>query len=430
MKDYRKLLDALTAEGQLRRLPDICHGKGQIKKEGKWLLNLSSNDYLGLASRNDLRAAFREERPANAECLAWDLPFSSSSSRLLTGNFQVYTQLENLLASRFEREAALIFNSGYHANTGILPALADKHTLILADKWVHASLIDGIRLSGAPFNRYKHNDYGQLERILAKEAGAYQQVIVVTESLFSMDGDTADLPRLVALKKQYPHLLLYVDEAHAVGVRGATGLGLAEETHCTREIDLLVGTFGKALASMGAYVVCNRVIRDYLVNTMRPLIFSTALPPIQIAWTKFLFERLPEFTTERERLAAIGRLLRQELAGRGGEVSDSHIVPYILGANEACIQTAEQLQRKGFYCLPVRPPTVPKGSSRLRFSLTADLTEADIRRLADAIAGMECIPAISPTSATFRASAASTAPAASASGLSHQPDKKQIHANR
>lgn len=430
MKDYQKLLDALAAEGQLRRLPDIRHAGREIKKEGEWLLNLSSNDYLGLASRTDLRAAFREEGPIGGECPACDLPFSSSSSRLLTGNYQAYTQLETLLAHRFEREAALVFNSGYHANTGILPALADKHTLILADKWVHASLIDGIRLSGAPFNRYKHNDYEQLERMLAKEAAAYQQVIVVTESLFSMDGDTADLPRLVALKKQFPNLLLYVDEAHAVGVRGATGLGLAEEAHCIQEIDLLVGTFGKALASMGAYVVCSRVIRDYLINTMRTLIFSTALPPLQIAWTKFVFERLDQFTAERQRLAAASRLLRQELAGRGGEISDSHIVPYILGSNEACIHTAEQLQRKGFYCLPVRPPTVPKGTSRIRFSLTADTTETDIRRVLDAIADIERKPDFFPDFATHAAWAVSTVPAAPTSDLSPQPDKKQCHANR
>lgn len=382
MKDYRKLLEALATAGQLRRLPDIRHeGRRILKGEEVWL-NLSSNDYLGLASRSDLREAFRQQYGAE------DLPFSSSSSRLLTGNFQAYTQLESLLAGRFEREAALVFNSGYHANTGILPALADKQTLILADKWVHASLIDGIRLSGAPFSRYKHNDYEQLERLLAKEAAAYEQVIVVTESIFSMDGDQADLQRLVALKKRFPNLLLYVDEAHAVGVRGATGLGLAEEAHCIGEIDLLVGTFGKALASMGAYVVCNRVIRDYLVNTMRPLIFSTALPPVQIAWTCFLFERLPGFAAERKRLDAVSRQLREGLAGRGGEISDSHIVPYILGDNEACIETAEQLQRKGFYCLPVRPPTVPKGTSRIRFSLTADTSETEIRELLHAIAGI------------------------------------------
>ena len=194
-----------------------------------------------------------------------------------------------------------------------------------------------------------------------------------------MDGDIADLGRLVSLKKRYPNIWLYVDEAHAIGVRGENGLGVAEEQDCIRDIDLLVGTFGKALGSMGAYLLCSRTVREYLINTMRPLIFSTALPPAQIAWTKFLFERLPSFTDERHRLAVTSHLLSEALKGKGGEISASHISPFIIGENEDCIQTSLCLQRKGFYCLPVRPPTVPKGTARIRFSLTADITEEEIR---------------------------------------------------
>lgn len=379
MKTYSQSLEQLAATGHLRRLPEIVHQGRHIVSEGRAMVNLSSNDYLGLAARMDLRNQFLEELKQT------DLPLSSSSSRLLTGNYASYTELEQLMADRFGREAVLLFNSGYHANTGILPALADKQTLILADRLVHASIIDGILLSGASFNRYKHADYEHLERLLASSASRYEQVIIVTESIFSMDGDIADLQRLAALKRTYPNVLLYVDEAHAIGVRGENGLGLAEEQNCIREIDLLVGTFGKALASMGAYVVCEKVIRDYLVNTMRPLIFSTALPPAQIAWTCFLFERLPDWTAERRQLAVASRLARACLQGKGGEISNSHIVPYLLGTNEACIQKAEELQREGFYCLPVRPPTVPKGTSRIRFSLTADVTAEEIGRLAGLI---------------------------------------------
>ena len=179
---------------------------------------------------------------------------------------------------------------------------------------------------------------------------------------------------LIAIKRQYPNILLYVDEAHAIGARGKTGLGIAEEQGCIQEIDLLVGTFGKALASMGAYLVCSHTIREYLVNTMRPLIFSTALPPFQIAWTSFIWEQLPSFTKERENLLAYSRLLAEALTSKGGEISQSHIIPFIVGESEDCVRKAEELQRKGFYCLPVRPPTVPKGTSRIRFSLTANLT--------------------------------------------------------
>lgn len=375
MKDYQSILNQLEESGNLRRLPHVVH-KGQwIEKEGRTMLNLSSNDYLGLASRTDLYDAFFDE---------WEekgYPLSSSSSRLLTGNFTVYGELEQLMAERFDREAALLFNSGYHANTGILPALADKQTLILADKLVHASLIDGILLSGAPFLRYRHNDYNQLEMLLKKHAGQYEQIFIVTESIFSMDGDVADLPRLVELKKSYPDILLYVDEAHAIGVRGKNGLGIAEEQDCIQDIDLLIGTFGKALASMGAYVICSRTIREYLVNCMRPLIFSTALPPIQIAWTRFIFERLPLFGELREKLALTGHLLAGALEGKGGEISESHIIPFIVGENKECILKAEELQRKGFYCLPVRPPTVPKGTARIRFSLTAEVTSEQIIQL-------------------------------------------------
>ena len=335
MKDYNDILETLRASGNLRSLPDIVHRGKWIEKEGQTMLNLSSNDYLGLSSRQDLRDEFIEQLQESG------LPFSSSSSRLLTGNFMVYTELEELMANRFGREAALLFNSGYHANTGILPALTDKQSLILADKLVHASIIDGILLSGAPYQRYRHNDYEHLEQLLAKYVHVYEQIIIVTESIFSMDGDIADL-----------------------GIR---------------DIDLLVGTFGKALGSMGAYLLCSQTVREYLINTMRPLIFSTALPPAQIAWTKFLFERLPSFTDERHRLAVTSHLLSEALKGKGGEISASHIIPFIIGENEDCIQTSLYLQRKGFYCLPVRPPTVPKGTARIRFSLTADITEEEIR---------------------------------------------------
>lgn len=375
MKDYNLLLKNLSASGNLRRLPEVLHKGKRVEKNGRDMLNLSSNDYLGLASRTDLQSAFLTEWKENP------LPFSSSSSRLLTGNYAIYTQLEKRMADRFGREAALLFNSGYHANTGILPALADKQTLILADKLVHASLIDGILLSGAPFQRYRHNDYEQLELLTAKYTREYEQIIIVTESIFSMDGDMADLPRLVALKKSYGNISLYVDEAHAIGVRGKSGLGIAEEANCLSDIDFLVGTFGKALASMGAYVICDTPIRDYLVNTMRPLIFSTALPPAQMAWTLFIFDKIEDFSKERIHLSHLCRLLAKALKGKGGEISQSHIIPYILGENSACILKADELQQKGFYCLPVRPPTVPKGTARIRFSLTANLTETEVTNL-------------------------------------------------
>ncbi len=376
MESYTTRLHRLQQAGNLRTLPQVLHEGKFIRTNGKRMLNLSSNDYLGLAADERLYAAFMQHLSGSP------LPFSSSSSRLLTGNYSVYAELEETIAAAYRREAALLFNSGYHANIGLLPAVADKQTLILADKLVHASIIDGIRLSGAPFVRYRHNDCDHLEQLLRKEHGRYRQYIVVTESIFSMDGDVADLRRLAALKERYPGMSLYLDEAHAVGVRGDNGLGVAEETGCIGSIDWLVGTFGKALASVGAYVVCSDEMKQWLVNTMRPLIFSTALPPMNIAWSRFIFEWLPGFREERSRLAATGALLNRHIGRLTGRAPGaSHIVPFVVGENDACLRRAEALQEAGFYVLPVRPPTVPPGTSRLRFSLTAGLTLPEVERL-------------------------------------------------
>lgn len=372
METYKKLLEELNQSRNLRYLPLIEPQGKWIIRDGRRMLNLSSNDYLGLSRDTRLRKEFL------TRAMEEYLPLSSASSRLLTGNFPVYTELEELLASSYGKESALVFNSGYHANVGILPALADKDTLILADKLVHASLIDGIRLSGAAYKRFRHQDYEQAEHILQNSAHTYKRIILVTESIFSMDGDIADLQRLVRIKKQYPNALLYVDEAHAIGVRGKRGLGIAEESGTLRDIDLLVGTFGKALASMGAFVVCSRLLHDMLVNRMRPLIFSTALPPLQVAWTSHIFRLLPRMEDRRTHLKKLSALVAQALQGQGGEISSSHIIPYIVHDSEACLRLAESLQRKGFYCLAIRPPTVPQGTSRLRLSLTADMEEVDI----------------------------------------------------
>ncbi|ATD65771.1 aminotransferase class I/II-fold pyridoxal phosphate-dependent enzyme [Neisseria weixii] len=376
MQHFKHALEELKAQDRLRRLPDLPQQGRYIVSDGLKLLNLSSNDYLGLAHDKALRHEF-----LNSEACR-NLPWSSSSSRLLTGGFPIYQELEALLAARYQREAALLFNSGYHANVGILPALADKKTLILADKWVHASLIDGIRLSGADYLRYRHNDYAQLERLLEQRAADYRCVIIVTESLFSMDGDTADLPHLVRLKKRYGHVLLYVDEAHAVGAYGETGLGLAEMQDCVADIDILTGTFGKALASVGAFAVCSGLIKEYLTNHMRTLIFSTALPPVNMAWTHFVFRQLPGMKARRERLAGISRRLREAVAAHHPSpmpaAANSHIIPCVLGSNGAAVKQAQAWQKQGYYCLPIRPPTVPPGSARVRLSLTADISDDEL----------------------------------------------------
>jgi len=366
---FDKQLAELQAKGSYRQLSSLRHDGKYVSLNGKRMLNLSSNDYLGLASDQNLREQFLASTGGGAL-------MSSSSSRLLTGNFEAYERLESLLAQNYGGRSALLFNSGYHANIGILPALAGKKTLIVADKLVHASLIDGIQLSGAAYKRYRHNDYEQLVRILEQEGGNYDLRIIVTESVFSMDGDRADLSRLVEIKRAFPGTLLYVDEAHAVGVLGVTGLGLAEEVGVMADIDLLVATFGKALASVGAYVICNENIRRYLINKMRPLIFSTALPPINIEWCLFIFSRLALFIDQREKLRTVSRWFCGQLSA-----SESHIVPFVVGENEAALHASEKLREGGFLALPVRPPTVPPGSARVRFSLTTNISIDDLTPL-------------------------------------------------
>lgn len=373
-------LQLLKEKKNFRSLPSLIHDGREVTVAGQRMLNLSSNDYLGLTNDPSLREGFLKTMTPETF-----MP-TSSSSRLLTGNFTDYQVLEQQLADMFGTESALIFNSGYHANTGILPAVCNNQTLILADKLVHASLIDGIKLSSAKCIRYRHNDLTQLQRLIEENHPTYEKIIIVTESIFSMDGDEADLTTLVRLKRSYPNVLLYVDEAHAFGVRGTKGLGCAEQQGCINDIDFLVGTFGKAIASAGAYIVCRQIIREYLINKMRTLIFTTALPPVNIQWTSWVLKHLPDYHDKREHLSNISRKLKYALTAKGYLCPTvSHIVPMIVGASEDTILKAEELQRKGFYALPVRPPTVPEGTSRIRFSLTADITENEINELIELI---------------------------------------------
>ena len=378
---FQQQLDDLKQQGQYRQFKQGISSQPYLQLNGIEMLNLASNDYLGLAANLQLREEFFDLTP-----LA-ERQMSASSSRLLTGNFPAYEQLETSMAQAFGR-SVLLFNSGYHMNIGILPALADSKTIIIADKLVHASIIDGIRLSNASYVRYRHNDLEHLQQLLVKYQADdnIQRIIVVTESIFSMDGDETDLGALVALKQQFDKVMLYVDEAHAIGVRGEHGLGSAEEYQVIDQIDLLVGTFGKALASVGGYLVCHPLIREYLINSMRPLIFSTAQPPICIAWTHFIFQKMQEMQEERQQLGSLARCCHQSIQALGYACpSSSQIVPVIIGDAAKTVAAAEYVQQKGFYVLPVRPPTVPKNTSRLRICLHQQVSPVQLQQLLDAL---------------------------------------------
>ena len=376
---YRKTLEQLEKKGRFRRLKPLDHGSSAIVSyQGKSLLNLSSNDYLGIADDERLRESFYQARSSESSD---HFRLAAASSRLLTGDSRLAHELEQELASAYRSEAALLFNSGYHANIGILPALFGKGDLILSDKLNHASIHDGLGLSRAEHKRFRHCDYEQLRALLSRYRSSYDQVVIVTESVFSMDGDVADLLHLVDLKREF-NALLYVDEAHGVGLYGENGLGKVEEMELLGEIDLLVGTFGKALASIGAFVCCSKEIRHFLINHSRSFIFTTALPPVTLNWNYFVFNHMLSMSREREHLHQISDKLRQQLQEKGiATRGTTNIVPVVIGDDQQAVLQAEAMQKNGFFILPVRPPAVPEGSARFRLSLCANMAWEDLQTL-------------------------------------------------
>lgn len=373
-ESYNRTLDGLRSRRNFRSVPS---------EASPGLIDLSSNDYLGLASDASLQREFMADT-ANRM-----VPFTSSASRLLAARQTEYYRLESLLSELYGHDRhALLFNSGYHANTGLISALASEpSTMIIADKLVHASIIDGIMLSKAPFERFVHNSLDRLERILAKNHDRYDTLIVAVESVYSMDGDRAPLPELIALKRRFPKMLLYVDEAHAFACCGRGGLGLGHDLEDFSDIDVIVGTFGKAAASVGAFAVMPSSLRDYAVNRSRSFIFSTSLPPINVAWTLFIVSRLAAMQPQRDRLAALARQLNSGLKAAGLPTPETpgHICPLIVGSSERALSLSASLAADGFKVLPIRTPTVPPGTERLRISLSAALTPADIDRFVSAL---------------------------------------------
>lgn len=389
IKNYKDELNKLKSMSQLRKISDIGSKTCKyIQVSGQKLLNLSSNNYLNIADNIEIYERFNQYLTQNKECFS----FGSASSRLLTGNLPVYNKLEKLLASMFKKDACLLFNSGYHANIGVMSSIAGKGDVIFSDKLNHASIIDGMKLSDAEFIRFKHADYDDLELKLLKNRDKYKNAIIVSESVFSMDGDVGDLSKLVELKDKYNSLLI-LDEAHAFGLFGKNSLGIAEHLDIIDKIDVIIATFGKSIGSMGAFAVANSTIIDYFINKSRSFIFSTVLPPINILWTKFIIEEvLPSLDAEREHLIKISSLLKSKLTEYEIKTAgNSQIVPVIIGNNDTTVLLAETMKNSGFLTLPIRPPTVPPNSSRLRLSLTCDITEQEIIAVAKAIRDNLCL---------------------------------------
>jgi 8-amino-7-oxononanoate synthase len=370
-KRIQSVLQQLEEKMQKRSLKDVsfCNGSW-IVMNGRKLLNLASNDYLGLAG---------DERLIEAGCQAMrTYGAGATASRLIVGNYELYAKVEAALKNWKKKEAALIFNSGYAANLGIIASLIGRGDIVFSDWLNHASIIDGIRLSGAERHRYYHNDLDHLESLL-RRASPHKRKLIVTDSIFSMDGDMAPLEGLVTLKKRY-NAILMVDEAHSSGLYGERGEGLVHHCRLQDEVDVQMGTFSKALGSFGAYVVGEQWLIDYLVNTMRSFIFTTALPPAVLGTIEKAIEIVQKEQAKRQTLQAHSHYFRDELQKLGFNIGKSmtHIVPIIIGSNEQTVQMSERLQEYGIAAVAIRPPTVPEGTSRIRFSLTAALTKEEI----------------------------------------------------
>lgn len=367
--DYKRILEELKSHSHFRNLKNFeKKDEKYIYYKGKKLLNLSSNNYLNIADNQAITQEFLDN-------VGNRYSFGSASARLLTGTLPVYQELEELLSSLYGKESALLYNSGYHANVGISSALNQKGDVIFSDKLNHASIIDGMRLSDGKFFRFPHNDMHALEKLLERERKNFNNAFIITESVFSMDGDIEDLKKIVELKKKY-NCMMIIDEAHAFGVFGEKGLGVAEELGIIDDVDLLVGTFGKAIGSMGAFVTGSKTMIDFLINKSRSFIFSTALPPINIAFSKWIIETQISKTAQK-------RKNMLNLAKKFG--SQSHIIPVVIGENKDTVDLCEVLFHNGYFTLPIRPPTVPVGTSRLRLSLTADIREEELQTLKEKI---------------------------------------------
>lgn len=368
-ENFKNIIDTLNSNSHFRTIKDFeKKDKKYIYIDRKKLLNLSSNNYLGLADNQSITKKFLDSTRETYS-------FGSASARLLTGTLPVYKELEELISYLFNKEKTLIFNSGYHANVGINSSLASKGDVIFSDKLNHASIIDGMKLSQGKFFRYQHNDMESLERLLKRERDNFKTAFIVSESVFSMDGDIADIEKLVELKEKY-NCMLILDEAHAFGVFGAKGLGVCEKLNLMDKVDLIIGTFGKAIGSMGAFATGNKILIDYLINKARSFIFSTALPPINIAFSKWIIENeLPKTYEKRRKMLELGQKLG----------SQSHIIPVIIGTNKDTVDLCNILFHNGYFTLPIRPPTVPEGTSRLRLSLTTEIEFEDIEKLVEII---------------------------------------------
>jgi 8-amino-7-oxononanoate synthase len=382
MSELERRLQELERLGLTRRLRLVSGPQGPtVLIDGKPVLLLCSNNYLGLADHPRVREA------AADAAMRWGV--GAGASRLVCGTMTIHRRLEEQLAEFKHSEACLLFGSGYLANIGVIGALAGRGDTVFSDELNHASIIDGCRLSRAQVVVYRHRDSEHLEWCLQRHSGRRggERSLIVTDSVFSMDGNVAPLSEIVELARMHGAQVM-VDEAHATGNLGPGGRGAVAQAGLEGEVDVVVGTLGKALGSYGAYVCASAEMVRYLINTARPLIFSTAPPPPAVAGALAALELLRERPHRVERLRSNARVLRRALARRGFAVSDQdmHIVPLIVGDERDALRLCQEGIERGVFAQAIRPPTVPEGTSRLRLTAMASHTASDLRMAAGILA--------------------------------------------
>lgn len=367
---YKEKLDKLKQTSNLRTVKNIVQDGKYVIFENKKLLNLSSNDYLSISIDNNIKDNFLSSYKGKIQ---------NPSARLLSGSNKIYNELEEKLKTILNKESSLLFNSGYHANVGIYSSLLNKDDVVFIDKLNHASIIDGIKLSGAKLIPFNHLDYQNLEEKLVKYRKNYKNSIISTETLFSMDGDFSDIKKLVELKNKHDSFLI-ADEAHTFGVYGK-GRGCVFESNLINEVDLIMGTFGKAIGSYGAFAAGNKILIDYLINYARSFIFSTALPEISVQFTNYVIDNyILDKDKLQNKLFDITNYTHQKFKNLN-ILGTSYIIPVLTKDSKLALELSNKLIKEGFYILPIRYPTVKKGLERIRISLNPSITKDEIDKL-------------------------------------------------
>jgi 8-amino-7-oxononanoate synthase len=402
LMDIQARLDEIDELGLTRRMRLVSGPQGpRVVLDGKPVLLLCSNNYLGLADHPRVREA------AADAAMRWGV--GAGASRLVSGTMTVHRRLEDALAAFKDREAALLFGSGYLANIGVISALAGKDQVVFSDELNHASIIDGCRLARAETVVYRHCDMDHLAWCMEKASA--RGAVVVTDSVFSMDGDIAPLEEIVQLAQRHGARTV-VDEAHGTGCVGPGGRGAVAEAGLEHEVDVVIGTLGKALGAYGAFAACDAQMARLLTNTSRPLIFSTAPPPPAIAGALAALELLVEQPRLVDKLQANAGVMRTELAAEGFEVAGSttQIVPLIVGDAAQAMRVCEAAIERGVFAQAIRPPTVPEGTSRLRLALMASHTKAELRDAARVLGRAALHAGFRPGAGVPLAAAQDTAP--------------------